>query len=40
MEYFNAKYNNCDNDYKNQGIDQLQEIITQLKDKSREILED
>ena len=32
--HFNAKYNNCDSDYKNQGIDQLQEIITQLKDKS------
>ena len=32
--HFNAKYNNCDSDYTNQGIDQLQEIITQLKDKS------
>ena len=32
--HFNAKYNNCDSDYKNQGIDQLQKIITQLKDKS------
>ncbi len=32
--HFNAKYNNCDCDYTNQGIDQLQEIITQLKDKS------
>tara|TARA_Y100000591_G_C21840433_1_gene705250 strand:- start:1555 stop:2472 length:918 start_codon:yes stop_codon:yes gene_type:complete len=32
--HFNAKYNNCDSDYTNQGVDQLQEIITQLKDKS------
>ena len=32
--HFNAKYNNCDSDYINQGVDQLQEIITQLKDKS------
>lgn len=32
--HFNAKYNNCDSDYTNKGIDQLQEIITQLKDKS------
>ena len=32
--HFNAKYNNCDSDYTNQGIDQLQEIIKQLKDKS------
>jgi thymidylate synthase len=30
--YFNAKYENCKTDYKNKGIDQLQEIIDCLKD--------
>ena len=32
--HFNAPYNNCDTDYNNKGIDQLQEIISQLKDKT------
>ena len=29
--HFNAKYNNCDSDYTNKGIDQLQYIIDNLK---------
>ena len=29
--HFNAKYNDCNTDYSNQGIDQLQNIINQLK---------
>lgn len=29
--FFNAKYNDCDTDYKNQGVDQLQYIIDNLK---------
>jgi len=32
--HFNAKYDTCNADYTNKGIDQLQEIITQLKDKT------
>ena len=32
--HFNAPYNNCDTDYNNEGVDQLQEIISQLKDKT------
>ena len=30
--YFNATYTNCNADYSNKGVDQLQYIITQLKD--------
>jgi thymidylate synthase len=30
--HFNAEYKDCHTDYKNQGIDQLQNIIDQLKD--------
>ena len=29
--HFNAKYNDCNTDYSNQGVDQLQNIINQLK---------
>ena len=29
--HFNAKYNDCSTDYSNQGVDQLQNIINQLK---------
>ena len=29
--HFNAKYNDCETDYSNQGVDQLQNIINQLK---------
>ena len=29
--YFNAKYNNCNTDYTGKGVDQLQNIIDQLK---------
>jgi thymidylate synthase len=29
--HFNAEYNNCDTDYSNKGIDQLNDIIEQLK---------
>ena len=29
--HFNAEYNNCDTDYSNRGIDQLNDIIEQLK---------
>lgn len=29
--HFNAKYNNCDSDYSNKGIDQLKYIIDELK---------
>jgi thymidylate synthase len=29
--HFNAKYNDCNSDYKNKGIDQLNHIIEQLK---------
>ena len=29
--FFNAKYKDCDTDYKNQGVDQLQYIIDNLK---------
>lgn len=31
--HFNAEYKNCDTDYENQGIDQLNYIIEQLKNK-------
>ena len=30
--HFNAKYNNCDSDYSNLGVDQLQNIIDKLND--------
>ena len=30
--YFNAPYTNCNDDYKNKGIDQLENIIKDLKD--------
>ena len=33
--YFNAPYKTCDDDYSNQGIDQLQEIINTLKDPEK-----
>ena len=29
--HFNAKYENCNNDYKNKGVDQLQKVIDDLK---------
>jgi thymidylate synthase len=32
--YFDAKYNNCDDDYKNKGIDQLLNVINTLKNSS------
>ena len=32
--HFNAKYINCKTDYTNQGIDQLQNVINQLKNPS------
>ena len=30
--HFNAQYTNCNDDYKNKGVDQLEYIINQLKD--------
>ena len=40
--HFNAEYKTCDDDYKNKGIDQLQQIIDALKDpkerKSRRLI--
>tara|TARA_Y200000002_G_scaffold378262_1_gene385284 strand:+ start:373 stop:1239 length:867 start_codon:yes stop_codon:yes gene_type:complete len=33
--YFNAKYETCDDDYTNKGIDQLNYIINSLKDKEK-----
>ena len=33
--YFNAHYQGCDVDYKNQGVDQLQEVIDCLKDPEK-----
>ena len=33
--HFNAPYKTCDDDYSNQGIDQLQEIINTLKDPEK-----
>ena len=33
--HFNAKYSNCNADYKNKGIDQLEYIINELKDPKR-----
>tara|TARA_Y100000816_G_scaffold291852_1_gene284655 strand:+ start:6245 stop:7111 length:867 start_codon:yes stop_codon:yes gene_type:complete len=31
--YFNAEYNTCNDNYKNKGIDQLEEVIKMLKDE-------
>ena len=40
--HFNAKYDTCENDYTDKGVDQLQNVVDQLKDKedkySRRIL--
>ena len=40
--HYNAEYKTCDDDYKNKGIDQLQQIINALKDpkerKSRRLI--
>ena len=33
--FFNAEYSNCDQDYKGKGVDQLQNIINDLKDPVR-----
>lgn len=33
--HFNAKYDNCDSDYQNQGIDQLKYVIKCLKDPNQ-----
>jgi thymidylate synthase len=33
--FFNAKYNTCHDDYTGQGIDQLQNIIDELKDETK-----
>ena len=33
--HFNAFYNNCDSNYEGYGIDQLEEVITILKDESK-----
>ncbi len=33
--HFNAKYNDCETDYSGKGVDQLQNIINELKDPSK-----
>ena len=37
--HFNAQYKDCKSDYRNQGIDQLQNIIDALKRSQREIFD-
>ena len=40
MAPFQCKYSDCDSDYTNKGVDQLEYVIQQLKIQRHEVLED